>query len=357
MKLLVVLLSAALSLILSSVPACAQDQNPREANSFRVRVEAPGGWTLWDDSRSELIVSAYESRQGDRTTPLVNIYNVVSGEERSIDVLKEFPNARNIYVSGLASGPAGSVLLVCEMNSDDHNSTFSGDHLLVYDNHSTLMMNLTTADYDVGAVAMDKQGNIYLVGAHDDESSSEESYPLLVKYDSQGHITLETLSRSLFANLDDPVGDGLGQPRSGRTRVAASGEAIHVYLAPASEMIVLNEAGELQKRVNVASKLSEFAQTKGYKTFYVEGDAFSPSGDLWFVGHLEEPSVSSSHSLPARNFVVRLTPEGQLQVPYAHVGEEPPGDYLPRLIGFTQSNEPVTSAPAPDSILLQKSPY
>ncbi|MGC1596277.1 MAG: hypothetical protein WA774_13050, partial [Candidatus Acidiferrales bacterium] len=68
MKLLVFLLSAALSLILSSVPACAQDQNPREANSFRVRVEAPSGWTLWDDSRSELIVSAYESRQGDRTT-------------------------------------------------------------------------------------------------------------------------------------------------------------------------------------------------------------------------------------------------------------------------------------------------
>jgi hypothetical protein len=51
-------------------------------------------------------------------------------------------------------------------------------------------------------------------------------------------------------------------------------------------MIVLNQAGEIQTRVNVANKLSEFAQTKGYKTFYVDGDDFSPAGDLWLVGHL-----------------------------------------------------------------------
>jgi hypothetical protein len=355
-KPLVLFLSAALGLILSSVPADAQDQNPQAKNGFRVRVEALGAWTLWNDSRSELVNSAYQLRQGEQT-PIVNIYNVVSGEKRSIDVLKEFPNARNTYVTGLASGPKGSVLVVCEMNSDDHGFTFKGDHLLVFDNHSTLIMNLTAPDYDVGAVAMDKQGNVYLVGTHDGERSSDESYPLLVKYDSRGKIRLETLSRSLFANIDDPIGDGIGQPRSGRTRVAVSEKAIHVYLAPASEMVVLSQSGEIQKRVNVASKLSEFAKTKGYKDFYVDGDEFSPSGDLWFVGNLAELSNSSSGLLPSRNFVVRLTPEGELQVPYAHVGEEPPGYYLPHLVGFTQSNEPVASVAERDSILVQKSPY
>lgn len=355
MKPLVFFLSAVLSLTLSSVPAYAQDPNPQAKNDFRVRVDAPFGWWLWDDSRNELINSAYEPRQGDRTTPLVNIYNVASGEKRSVDVLKEFPNARNIYVNGLASGPGGSVLVVCEVNLGDHGLT--GDRLLVYDNHSTLIMNLTAADYDVGAVAMDKQGDIYLVGMHDSESSSDESYPLLVKYDSQGHITLETLSRSLFADIDDPTGDGITDLHNGGTRVAVSEKAIHAYLAPVGEMIVLSQAGEIQKRVNVASKLSEFAQSKGYKTFYVNDDEFSPSGDLWFVGHLVEPLDSSSDLLPARNVVVRLTPEGQVQVPYAHVGEEPPGHYLPHLIGFTQSNEPVASAVQRDSILVQKSPY
>ena len=355
-KPLVLLLSAALGLILSSVPADAQDQNPQAKNGFRVRVEALGAWTLWNDSRSELVNSAYQLRQGEQT-PIVNIYNAVSGEKRSIDVLKEFPNARNTYVAGLASGPKGSVLVVCEMNSDDHGFTFKGDHLLVFDNHSTLIMNLTAPDYDVGAVAMDKQGNVYLVGTHDSERSSDESYPLLVKYDSRGKIRLKTLSRSLFANIDDPIGDGIGHPRSGGTRVAVSEKGIHVYLAPAGEMVVLNQSGEIQKRVNVASKLSEFAKTKGYKDFYVDGDEFSPSGDLWFVGNLAELSNSSSGLLPSRNFVVRLTPEGELQVPYAHVGEEPPGYYLPHLVGFTQSNEPVASVAERDSILVQKSPY
>jgi hypothetical protein len=357
MKALVFSLSAALSLMLSFVPAYAQDQKPRDANSFRVDVAVPGGWSfLWDDSRSELISSAYQQDQGDRTTPLVNIYNVVSGAKRSIDVLKEFPNTRRVYIYGLAGGPEGSVLLAGEAESND--GVFAGDRLLVYDKHSTLLMNLTAADYDVGAVAMDKQGNIYLVGTHAGECSSDESYPLMVKYDSQGHITLETLSRSLFANIDDPTGlDGNSYPHSGTTRIAVSEKSIYVYLAPVSEVIVLNQAGEIQKRVNVSSKLSEFAKTKGYKEFYVDGNEFSPSGDLWIVGVLNELSDSTSVSLPARNFVVRLTPEGQLQVPYAHVGEEPPGYYLPHLIGFTQSNEPVGSVTARDSIFVQKSPY
>jgi len=346
---------AALSLILSTVPAYAQDQSSLAKNDFRVRVEDPGAWTLWDDSHSELINSAYQPRQGDRNTPLVNIYNVVSGEKRSVDILKEFPSARYVYVTGLASGPDGSVLAVCEVGSDSR--SYTGDRLLVYDDHSTLIMNLTSADYDVGAVAMDKHGDIYFVGTHDGENSSDESYPLLVKYDSQGKIALETLPRSLFEDVEDPVGDGLGSRRDGVTRVAVSGRAIHVYLAPAREMIVLNQAGEIQSRINIASTLSQFAKTKGYKDSYVDGDEFSPSGDLWLVGHLEEPADSSSDLLPARNFVVRVTPEGQLQVPYPHVGDEPPGHYLPQLIGFTQSNEPVALVTARDSILVQKSPY
>jgi hypothetical protein len=348
-------LCAALGLTLPSIPAYAQEQNPQEKNVFRVRVEAPGGWTLWDDSHSELINSAYQPRQGDRTTPLVNIYNVASGEKRSIDILKEFPNARYVYVTGLASGPDGSVLAVCEVGSDSR--SYSGDRLLVYDSHSTLVMNLTSAEYDVGGVAMDKRGDVYFVGTRDGENSSDETYPLLVKYDSQGKIALETLPRSLFEDVDNPVGDGLGSRRDGVTRVAVSEKAISVYLAPAREMIVLNQAGEIQTRINVASTLSEFARTKGYKDFYVDGDEFSPSGDLWFVGHLEEPSDSSSDLLPARNFIVRLTPEGRLQVPYPHVGDEPPGHYLPQLIGFTRSNEPVASVTERDSILVQKSPY
>jgi hypothetical protein len=141
-KPLVLFLPAALSLILSSVPADAQDQNTQAKNGFRVRVEAPGAWTLWNDSHSELFNSGNQSRQGERTTAFVNIYNVASGEKHSINILKEFPNARYVNVTGLASGPDGAVLVVCEVNLDDR--AFTGYRLLEYDNHSTLVVNLTT---------------------------------------------------------------------------------------------------------------------------------------------------------------------------------------------------------------------
>jgi hypothetical protein len=350
---------AALSLSLGVVPTYPQltDQKPEKRTGFSVRVEAANGWSLWDDTRDELIVSAGSSQQeAARIGPLVNIYNVVSGEKRSIDILKDFPRARYVNVDALAAGPSGSVVIACEVNLDSR--SFAGDRVLLYDNHSALRMNLIAGDYDVSAVTTDEHGNIYFVGAHEGEGSSDESYPLLVKYSSTGRIALEALPRSLFADVDDPSGDGLGDPRHGATRVAVNKEAIHVYLAPASEMIALSQAGEIRTRVNVTSKLSEFARSKGYKNFYVEGDEFSPSGDLWLVGQLEELADSASAALPARNFVVRLTPEGQLEVPYKHIGDEPAGYYLPKLIGFTQSNEPVNvSSSTSGYLFVQKGPY
>ena len=350
---------AALSLSLGVVPAYPQQQdpNPQGRSGFRVRLEPSYAWSLWDDTRNELIVSAGSSQQeASRIGPLVNIYNAVSGEKRCIAILKDFPSALFVNVDALAAGSDGSVVMACEVSLDSH--SFAGDRVLLYDNHSALRMNLIAADYEVSALTTDEHGNIYLVGAHDGEQSSDESYPLLVKYSSTGRIALEALPRSLFADVDDPGGDGLGNSHRGATRVAVNKDAIHVYLAPASEMIALSQAGEIRTRVNVTSKLSEFARSKGYKDYYVDGDEFSPSGDLWLVGHLEDLVDSAAPALPARNFVVRLTPEGQLEVPYKHVGDEPAGYYLPKLIGFTQSNEPVhLSFPTSGYLFVQKGPY
>jgi hypothetical protein len=194
MRIFVSLVFASLNLTLAIVPAYTQqqEQNSQERNSFRVRLETPGGSSLWDDSRSELIVGN-SHRQGDRSTARVDIYNVVSGEKRSIDILKEFPNARYVYVEGLAVSPEGSILVACEVDSNE--AAFAGDRLLLYDRHSALTTSLLAGDYDVGAVALDRQSNMYILGSHDGELSSKEPYPLLVKYDSYGHITSRMLPR------------------------------------------------------------------------------------------------------------------------------------------------------------------
>jgi len=355
MRVFISVLVSALGLSFAVAPAYTQnqDQKPQEENRFRIRLESPSIWSRWDDSRNELITSAADIRPLGPDTPLVSIYNAVSGEKRSISIPREFSKARYVYVDAIAVGPDGTAIVACEVSSDD--GSFVGERLLSFDAHSTLTANLLAADYDVGAVALDKHGNVYAVGTHNGELSSEESYPLVVRYDSYGHVTLETLPRSLFSTVEDPVGDGVGAIKTGATRLAVDEMAIEVYLAPVSEMIVLNQVGEIQTRVNVASRLAEFAKTKGYKSFFVEADEFSPSGDLWFVGRLAD---AEDNQRPARNFVVRLTPTGQFQVPYKSVGDEPRTYYLPKLIGFTQSDEPVGSSSEESGYLLvQKRPY
>lgn len=357
MKAFVRLLSASLNLVFIALPAFTQQpqQNEKATNSFRVQVETLGGWFLWDDSRNELIMSSSHQRW-ERPPSLANVYNVRTGEKRSLDIPKEFPSDGNVYVGGLASGPGGSILITCEVQTND--DTFPGDRLLLYDDQSKLVANLLAAGYDVGATAMDKNGNIFIAGFHENEASSKESYPLLVKYDRTGHVAMKAVPRSLFSDVDDPVGDGLGDPHKGATRITANEKGIYVYLAPASQMIALNATGKILARVNVEEKLSEFAHRNAYKTFYVNWDDFSPTGDLWLVGYLEETSENTSGLLGAQSFVVRLTPEGRLELPYKEISKAGADHNLPRLIGFSQSNVPVGAFPeATNYLLVQKDPY
>lgn len=334
----------------------AHGQAPNRESSFRVQLENPAAWYAWTDSRSELITSAGMQRGGSPTAPALNIYNVVSGQKRSIDIQREFPEAKKIYVESVAAGPSGSVIVACEVESEDR--AHAGDHLLLYDQHSTLITNVAALGYDVGAVATDQEGSLYFVGTRDGERSSKESYPLLVEYDSQGRVTLKALPRSLFYAVDDPAGDAIGAPHKGATRLSATEKTIEVYLAPLSELLIVSRQGEIEGRFNVASRLSEFAKGRGYKSVYVDANLFSPSGDLWFVGHLEEPQDGANAARPASNFVVKVTPEGQLQVPYPQVGSEASGHYLPRLIGFTESNEPVAYRYEESSdLIVKRNPY
>src|ERR1700730_8489048 len=146
-----------LALTVASVHAYHQDQRPQGYNSFRVHLEFFPSWQLWDDPRNELIISGDYFRPVGPTTQLAMIYNVVSGAKRSIDIPKEFSAAQSINVDAIAVGPDGSILIACEVKFGD--GPFAGDRLLLYDNRSALTTNLVTADYDVGAVAMDKLGN------------------------------------------------------------------------------------------------------------------------------------------------------------------------------------------------------
>lgn len=356
--------SALVSSLATAIPyPTQQSEADQKSEEFTIHVDLPlrtiGPWMIWNGARNEFVTSGDVERQEYSPLPIINIYNPASGDRRSINILEQFPNVRSVTINGLATASNGSVLVACELEIPGPVRSYAQERILLYDEHSALLKNFRAEPDDVGAVAMDEQGNMYVLGTRDDERSNEESYPLLVKYDEFGHMTREMLPRSLFAAADDPVGDEGEFPYYGGTRIVVGGTSLEVYLAPVKELITVDSAGTIQKRTDVLSLVSEFARTKGYKTSYMDGDELSPSGDLWIIGHFEDPLENVSGTLPVRNFVLRITPEGRLEVPYEHVGEEPPGHYLEQLVGFTPSGEPVAFVLTrdPTTIHLRKNPY
>lgn len=361
MRAFALLLSVLLLFLLALAPILALAQEPsaqpsHSNDAFVIPSNAPFGWlALWDDSRSELITASDEHRDKNRSAPVIQIYSASSGETRFFRLLQHFPRARWANLDAVALGPDGSLLLACAVDSGQ--PTFIGERLLLLGSDSALLRDFTAFQYDVTAVAMDEGGSVYALGIHDDEASREESYPLIVKYDTFGHIVGEMLPRSLFASEDDPTDDGDAlEGNTGTAILWANQDTVRVYLPKVGEMLVLNQDGKIQTRVNVAAKLSEFGLSR--QAFAVDGNAFSPAGDLWLAGRAWKRTASDEgQPVPPRDFLVRIKSDGQLDAPNEKVGVEPSPSLL-YLIGFTSSNEPVFWRTGPTgNLVLRKFPY
>lgn len=355
MRILALLFSLlALASLAPAQEPSAQPSLPKDA--FVIPSNAPFGWlALWDDSRSELITASDEHRGKSQPAPVIQIYSASSGEARFFRLLQHFPRARWANLNDVALGPDGSLLLACALDSGQ--PTFLGERLLLFGSDGALLRDFTAFQYDVPALAMDQSGNIYTLGIHDDEVSREESYPLIVKYDTFGHIVGELLPRSLFPNEDDPTDDGYvqGGGSTGTALLWANQDKVRVYLPKVGEMLVLNQDGKIQTRVNVAAKLSEFGLSR--QAFEVDSNAFSPAGDLWLAGRVWKRTASDEGKVPPRDFLVRIKSDGQLDAPNEKVGAEP-SRFLSSLIGFTSSNEPVFWRTGPGgNLVVRKSPY
>lgn len=319
------------SLTVAFLHAAAQESPPPKTEPFPIPENLSiDGFSAWDDSRKELISEMYDKQ--DRFGSVIRVYNVVSRESRFIHVSQQFPDSRYINLEAVASAPQGFVLLACEIGPGSR--PYVGDHLLLYDDHSALVRDFVAADYSITAVAADSRGNIYALGAHDSEFSSQESYPLIQKYDSFGHVVSEMLPRSLFPTEDDPTEDGHQHNghSTGTPLLTATEDGVRVYLPKIGEMLVVQDNGEIQARINAVAKLSEFTHSHGYAAFSVDGNAFSPSGRLWLAGRLENPLTKAEASPHARDFLVRIAAEGQLESPYEQALADSPPNYWRQLI-------------------------
>lgn len=363
MKAWALLLVFSLTPCFAGILACAEKQDDSSGNTeLRAPADLIGIWEVWDDARNELVSFGTYQRREDSTTPLVRIYNVLSGEKRSIDVFKDFPNASFISVDGFAVGPHGHILLACAIGQNT--DAFTSDRILLYDEHSALIRNLRAESYEVGAVAMDQDENIYVLGTREYENSSDESYPLILKYDTYGKITQEMLPRSLFSRYFEPTqgrtGDSVLSPSvvGSNALLNVNAKEVDVYLPAAGTLIALDHNGNIQRRVDAADSLSKFTRSRGYKHLQVNSNYLSPTGYLWLEGLISVPLEGSPASYT--QFLLRVSPEGKLDLIQEQTVHDARNTVpIPRLIGFTQSNDPVTflSRYKAASVLIQKNPF
>jgi hypothetical protein len=359
MKAWALLLALSLTPCFTCVLASADKQQDSSGKTeLRVPTDLIGIWQVWDDARSEFVSFGTYQRRKTSATPLVRIYNVLSGEKRSIDVFKDFPNASYVAVEAFAVARDGSIVLACEVGG------ITPERILVYDKNLALVRNLSAERYGIGAVAMDEDQSIFILGTREYEYSSQEAYPLIVKYDSYGKVTQEMLPRSLFSRFFDPtqgrINDSVLYPSfvGSNALLRVNGKEISVYLPAAGALIVLDYSGKIQRLAYAADALSEFTRSRGYKALQVNSNYLSPTGDLWLEGLISEPLDGPGRSTTYSQFLVRFTPQGQLQT----VNERSSRDQrsaLPfsRLIGFTVSNEPVMYFPGDTTLLIQKKPF
>jgi hypothetical protein len=84
----------------------------------------------------------------------------------------------------------------------------------------------------------------------------------------------------------------------------------------------------------------------------------SPTGDLWLEGFISEPLEGPPASYT--QFLLRVSPEGKLDPIHEQAAHDPRNTVpIPRLIGFTQSNDPVTflGSYKAATVLIQKNPF
>jgi hypothetical protein len=282
----------------------------------------------WNDAMNEVVL--FRDQHSRSEIPL-EIYNMTTGAKRSIDILKDFPQSSQVIISNVAVGSDGTIVVVCRLQSS---GAPLKDLILSYGPSLTLDKIWDVAPYEPSAVAIDEQGNVYSVGTRYDDKTAGQSYPILVVYDSEGHVKKEMLARSSFPSTADPVRD---THQMGFVTIRVTDTRIFLYLPSEHDVLTLDKDGKILKQVDVYEVYHHLISEKGYMNFFVREDYFSSLGELWSGLILRAPSAASSKK-PAdyTSIIVQLTEAGQ-----AVVQNEEEDHFSVRLAGVTPSNEPV----------------
>jgi hypothetical protein len=254
------LLLMGMAMIICAVQAGAQTLDP-----------TPMGLTYWDSTNQILFSGRGPSSPG----VLVRSYEGTHQRGADIDISKDFPGAREVYVDRLTAGPDGTTLIATILNFGDRDVR---QPILTYDSSGRLVKSWSPPQY-AEAIAYSKDDDaVFVLGDRDaPEGPDAPDYPLLVEYDLEGHVLKSMIPASTLMNRGDSFrrGGEIGEPALRVTK-----DRIYVYAPADGNVVICNRDGQILTHLSIRDVVERISKQDGYQLVQTHALDFTDDGNI-----------------------------------------------------------------------------
>lgn len=229
------------------------------------------GISYWDSTNQVLF-----SREG-LSSPgfVVRGYEGTHQLGADINVSKDFPDAREVFIDSLTAGPAGTTLIATTLNFGDRNVRGA---VLTYDSGGHLMKTWSPPQYaEVIAYSKDDDA-LFVLGDRDaPDGPNAPNYPLLVEYDLEGRVLKSMLPASTLMNRGDSFrrGGEIGEPALRVTK-----DRIYIYAPADGNVVICGRGGDVLKRRSIRETVEKIPREEGYHLVQVHAIDFTDDGNI-----------------------------------------------------------------------------
>lgn len=298
----------------------------------------------WDDSNQRFL---YHRVLVDATPSALYATDAQGRQILTIDILKDFPGAHGgtVAIENIAGGPDGSIVLFCIL---DYGVRPLKELILIYGPSGALRTTVDTAPYEVAALTVDEQGNIYTFAASTDMDPDDPHavYPTVTKYDAAGHIVRTMLPSSNFAAGDDPTDYS---DKNGAPLLHVTPKGVVVFSAASGKWFLLSPQGEILAQRDLTPLNQKIAKRYGYGRASVGRSFLDQNGALVLQMRLDDGPFDE-HNVPPPEKMRFLDPLVKVD-PLSLAVTEIKGDVqndLGQFTGLDKDGIPVYAPPQPN---------
>jgi hypothetical protein len=268
-----------------------------KGEEYAIKTSVSPFFCKWDRVQQELL--CLNDPESERSVG-VEAYDSSGQELFRVYPLKDFPEARRLYIFDAAATPEGVAIAgVLELSKKNVR------HLtLVYGRQGQLLKLWNVAPYHQDRITSDAMGNVYAFGERIDVGDGPKAadYPLIEKYSADGKVQAGFLQRKTFdANVTH------SSPDSGLNRMQMVGGELVLLLTPVKQVLWFNSDGAQERRVSLEKVFKDISAAYGGSPLETMGFVVLANG-----GYLVELRVQPKEPVKyVPTLLVRISNDGQ----------------------------------------------